>query len=51
MTHLKIGDKAPEFDSTDQDGNKIVLKRQSYRIMVCGDLKNSWAESIWASTG
>jgi len=26
MTHLKVGDKAPDFNSTDQDGNKITLK-------------------------
>ncbi len=26
MTHLKAGDKAPNFTTTDQDGNKITLK-------------------------
>lgn len=25
MTHLKVGDKAPEFTSIDQDGNQIKL--------------------------
>lgn len=26
MTHLKEGDKAPQFTSTDQNGNKVSLK-------------------------
>ena len=25
MTHLKIGDKAPEINAIDQDGNSITL--------------------------
>ena len=25
MTHLKVGDKAPEFDTTNQEGEKIKL--------------------------
>ncbi len=34
ITHLKEGDKAPDFKGTDQDGNKISLKDFKGRKLV-----------------
>jgi thioredoxin-dependent peroxiredoxin len=34
MTHLKIGDKAPDFSAVDQDGNKHSLQDYKGRKLV-----------------
>ena len=34
MTHLKIGDKAPEFSGNDQDGNTITLNNYKGKKLV-----------------
>lgn len=34
MTHLKVGDKAPNFTALDQDGNKITLSDYKGKKLV-----------------
>ncbi|NRB58922.1 MAG: thioredoxin-dependent thiol peroxidase [Winogradskyella sp.] len=34
MTHLKVGDKAPEFNALDQDGNSISLSDYTGKKLV-----------------
>jgi len=34
MTHLKVGDNAPQFNGLDQDGNPVSLKDYSGKKLV-----------------
>ena len=34
MTHLKVGDKAPDFKALDQDGNSVALQDYSGKKLV-----------------